>query len=146
LGEGEWKYKKHGLERRRQRRKLHIGIDAQTLQMRAICVTSNNVSKASVLPDLLQQLPEDEALESLTGDGAYDTQPVHEAVIRRGAVPVIRPRRNARIRKNSAYVHRNAATAACRRSGRGFWNAGAATTGEAWYRPTRTASNSWLSG
>ena len=44
LGEGEWKCKKHGPERRRQWRKLHIGIDAQTLQIRAICVTSNNVS------------------------------------------------------------------------------------------------------
>ncbi|KGH26153.1 transposase ISSpo9 [Comamonas testosteroni] len=31
LGEGEWKCKKHGAERRRQWRKLHIGIDAQTL-------------------------------------------------------------------------------------------------------------------
>ena len=75
LGEGEWKCKKHGPERRRQWRKLHIGIDAQTLQIRAIYVTSNNVSDAAVIPDLLQQLPQDEVLKSLTGDGAYDTQP-----------------------------------------------------------------------
>ena len=73
LGEGEWKCKKHGPERRLQWRKLHIGIDAQTLQIRAICVTSNNVSDAAVLPDLLQQLSNNEALESLAGDGAYDT-------------------------------------------------------------------------
>ena len=59
LGEGEWKCKKHGPERRRQWRKLHIGIDAKTLQIRAICVTSNNVSDAAVIPDLLQQLPGD---------------------------------------------------------------------------------------
>ncbi len=118
LGEGEWKCKKHGPERRRQWRKLHIGIDAQTLQIRAICVTSNNVSDAAVLPDLLQQLPEDEALESLTGDGAYDTQPVYEAVIQRGAVPIIPPRKNARIRKGDAFAYRNAALVACRRLGR----------------------------
>ena len=74
LGEGEWKCKKHGAEYRRQWRKLHTGIDAGTLQIRAICVTSNNVSDASVLGDLLEQLPPDEALKSLTGDGAYDTQ------------------------------------------------------------------------
>ncbi len=73
LGEGEWKCKKHGPERCRQWRKLHIGIDAQTLQVRAICVTSNNVSDAAVMPDVLQPLPDDEVLESLTGDGAYDT-------------------------------------------------------------------------
>jgi hypothetical protein len=31
LGEGEWKRKKHQPEYRRQWRKLHIGIDAETL-------------------------------------------------------------------------------------------------------------------
>ena len=121
LGEGEWKCKKHGPERRRQWRKLHIGIDAQTLQIRAICVTSNNVSDAAVIPELLHQLPEDEKLESLTGDGAYDTQPVYEAVIQRGATPIIPPRKNARIRKGDAFAYRNAAVAACRRLGRRIW-------------------------
>lgn len=61
LGEGEWKCKKHGSEYRRQWRKLHIGIDAQTMQIRAICVTSNNVSDAAMIPDLLDQLPAGEA-------------------------------------------------------------------------------------
>ena len=36
LGEGEWKRKKYGPEYRRQWRKLHIGIDAKTLQIRAV--------------------------------------------------------------------------------------------------------------
>lgn len=121
LGEGEWKCKKHGPEHRRQWRKLHIGIDAQTLQIRAITVTSNNVSDAAVIPDLLGQLPAGEVLKSMGGDGAYDTQPVHEAVIGRGAIPIIPPRKNARIRKGSAFVYRNAAIAACRRFGRKIW-------------------------
>lgn len=121
LGEGEWKCKKHGTERHRQWRKLHIGIDAQTMQIRAICVTSNNVSDAAVVPDLLAQVPEDEAIVSFTGDGAYDTQPVYEAVMQRGAVPVVPPRKNARIRKGAAFAYRNAAVAACKRLGRKIW-------------------------
>ena len=121
LGEGEWKCKKHGYERRRQWRKLHIGIDAKTLQIRAICVTSNNVSDAAVIPDLLQQLPKDEVLHSLTGDGAYDTQPVYEALMECGVIPIIAPRKNARIRKGQAFVHRNAAIVARRRLGRSIW-------------------------
>ena len=56
---------KHGVEGRRQWRKLHIGIDAQTMQLRAICVTSNNVSDAAVVPDLLAQVPGDERLSTL---------------------------------------------------------------------------------
>ena len=121
LGEGEWKCKKHGAEYRRQWRKLHIGIDADTLQIRAICVTSNNVSDASVRSDLLEQLPSDEALKSLTGDGAYDTQPAYEAVVRHGAMPIIPARKNARARKGAVFGYRNAALDSCRRLGRSIW-------------------------
>lgn len=121
LGEGEWTCKKHGAEYRRQWRKLHIGIDADTLQIRAISVTSNNVSDASVVPDLLAQLPADEALKSLTGDGAYDTQPIYEAVTMHGVIPIIPPRKNARIRKSAVFGHRNAAIAVCKRLGRSVW-------------------------
>jgi len=42
LGEGEWKRKKHQPEYRRQWRKLHIAIDAETLQIRAVQLTTNN--------------------------------------------------------------------------------------------------------
>ncbi|EJQ7927579.1 IS5 family transposase [Pseudomonas aeruginosa] len=123
LGEGEWKCKKHGAAYRRQWRKLHIGIDAQTMQIRAVCVTSNNISDAAVIADLLDQLPEGEKLESLTGDGAYDTKQVYEAVLGHGATPIIPPRKNARIRKGRAFAHRNAAIAACKRLGRRIWKA-----------------------
>ncbi|WP_222851870.1 IS5 family transposase, partial [Citrobacter portucalensis] len=44
LGEGEWKRKKHGAEYRRQWRKLHIGIDAKTLQPLARQLTIDNHS------------------------------------------------------------------------------------------------------
>ncbi len=57
LGEGEWKRKKHGAEYRRQWRKLHIAIDAKTLQIRAVQLTTNNVSDSQVLEDLLAQIP-----------------------------------------------------------------------------------------
>lgn len=73
------------------------------------------------MPDLLQQLPEDEVLHSLTGDGAYDTQPVYEAVIKRDAIDIIPPCKNARIRKGQAFAYRNVAIAARRRLGRSIW-------------------------
>lgn len=59
LGKGEWKCKKHGAERRRQWRKLHIVIDAQTLPIRAICMTGNDVSDAAVVAEMLEQVPLD---------------------------------------------------------------------------------------
>ena len=74
LGEGEWKRKKHQPEYRRQWRKLHIGIDAKTMQIRAIQLTTNNVSDSQVIGDLLDQIPQDEQIDSIYTDGAYNTK------------------------------------------------------------------------
>lgn len=53
LGEGEGKRKKHQPKYRPQWRKLHIGIDAETQQIRAVQLTTNNVSDSQVLGNLL---------------------------------------------------------------------------------------------
>lgn len=121
LGEGEWKTKKHGAERRRQWRKVHLGIDAETLQIRAIVVTTNEVGDSPVAAELLSQIPSHEKLASFTGDGAYDTQDVHEACHYWGAIPIIPPRKGARLRKGLAFAHRNEAVRACKRLGRVIW-------------------------
>ena len=42
-GEGEWFAKKHGPSKPRQWRKVHLGIDADTLEIRAIEVTGSRV-------------------------------------------------------------------------------------------------------
>ncbi|CAB5697970.1 Transposase DDE domain [Comamonas aquatica] len=101
--------------------KLHIGIDAQTLQVRAICATPNNITDAAVLPQLLEDIPAEELLLTVIGDGAYDTQSVHAAAIEHNATPSIPPRKKARMRKGDAFAHRNAAIATCWRLGRKLW-------------------------
>ena len=121
LGEGEWKTKKHGAERRRQWRKVHLGIDAQTLQIRAIAVTTNEVGDSPMAADLLGQIPSHEQVVSFTGDGAYDTKDVHEACYLRGAIPIIPPRKGSKLRKGLAFAHRNEAVKACRQLGRAIW-------------------------
>ena len=93
LGEGQWKRKKHGPEYRRQWRKIHIGIDAKTLQIRAIQLTTNNVSDSQVLGDLLNQIPQDERIDSVYTDGAYDTKQCREVIADRQAHAVIPPRK-----------------------------------------------------
>lgn len=96
LGEGEWKRKKHQPEYRRQWRKLHIGIDAETLQIRAIQLTTNNVSDSQVLENLLDQIPLDEQIDSVYTDGAYDTKQCRQVITDRQAHAVIPPRKNAK--------------------------------------------------
>ena len=96
LGEGEWKTKKHGADYCRQWRKVHLGIDATTLEIRAIEVADNATGDAPMLPYLLDQIADDEPIASVRGDGMYDTKGCHEAIAQRDAEAIISTRRNAK--------------------------------------------------
>jgi hypothetical protein len=123
LGEGEWKTKKHGAEYRRQWRKVHIGIDAETLEIRAIEVTDNKTGDSPILPELLDQIPETETITAVYGDGAYDTKECHNAIAARGAAAIIPTRKNAQLRKeNTAGARaRNDILRATKLLGRAIW-------------------------
>jgi hypothetical protein len=125
VGEGEWKRKKHGAEYRRQWRKVHLAIDAKTLEIRAIEVTDNSVGDAPMLPELLAQIAQGQEIGSVCADGAYDTKACHEAIAQRNAQAIIPPRKNARLWKNKADKMgeraRNEAVRACQRLGRKIW-------------------------
>ena len=122
-GEGEWNARKHGGPKRRVWRKIHLGIDEHTLEVRAIEVTSSDVGDAPVLPGLLDQIPASQDIVSVTADGAYDTRKCHDAIAERGAAAVIPPRRNAKPWKGetAGAVARNEALRASRRLGRTIW-------------------------
>jgi hypothetical protein len=123
LGEGEWKIKKHGADYRRQWRKVHLGIDASTLEIRAIEVTDNATGDAPMLPCLLDQIAGEERIESVRGDGAYDTKGCYEAIAQRGAHAIIPTRKNAKPWKDKrpGAEARNAILAATRHLGRKIW-------------------------
>jgi len=122
-GEGEWHARKHGGPKRRVWRKLHIGIDEQTLEVRAVEITGSNIGDAPVLPNPLDQIPEDEEIGSVTADGAYDTRKCHDAIAERGAHAVIPPRRNAKPWKaaTAGAIARNEALRASKYLGRALW-------------------------
>ena len=73
-GEGEWNARKHGGSKRRIWRKIHIGTDEETLEVRAVEVTTSNVGDAPMLPELLNQISPDHDIGSIAADGAYDTR------------------------------------------------------------------------
>ena len=54
-GEGEWNARKHAGSKRRVWRKIHIGIDEETLEVRAVQVTGSNIGDAPKLPELLNK-------------------------------------------------------------------------------------------
>lgn len=123
LGEGEWKTKKHGAEYRRQWRKVHLGIDEETLEIRAVEVTSNNVGDAPMLPELLAQIPQEERIASVSADGAYDTKACYTSIAARNAEAVIPVRKNGKPWKENTLgaKSRNEALRTTLRLGRAIW-------------------------
>jgi hypothetical protein len=122
-GEGEWNARKHGGPKRRLWRKIHIGIDEQTLEIRAIEVTSSSIGDAPILPDLLNQIPPDQELGRVTADGAYDTRKCQDAIAARNAHAVVPPRKNAKLWKpdTPGARARNEAVRSSKYLGRALW-------------------------
>lgn len=122
-GEGEWNARKHGGAKRRIWRKVHLGIDEKTLEIRAVEFTSSDIGDAPMLPELLDQIPPDQEIGSVTADGAYDTRKCHDAIADRGAYAVIPLRKNAKLWKpdSAGATARNAALRASKRLGRKIW-------------------------
>ena len=95
-GAGEWLIEKHGTKKRRSWRKLHIGVDADTGQIVAAEVTTNDVDDGSRVGPLLDQVTDPVA--SFTGDGAYDRDDVYGAVAgRHPEAAVVAPPRSTAV-------------------------------------------------
>ena len=109
LGDGAWFARKHGTHRRRQYRKVHLAMDTATGDIRVVEFTSSDHGDSPVLPHLLDQIPPDEQIGTVTGpfhglhanhcratDGAFDTRRCHTAILDRGGTAVIPIRKNGR--------------------------------------------------
>ncbi len=144
-GDGEWLARKHGASRRRQWRKVHIAMDADTVDVRAVEFTSSRQGDSPLLPELLAQIPPEEKIGTIiapcgdcdaitcrAADGADDTRRCHRAINERGADAVIPIRRNDRARKEdcTAAIARNEILRATRHLGRALWKRWQATTSE----------------
>ena len=123
LGDGEWQARKHGVQGRRRWRKVHLAMDTATSDIRAVEFTACQEGDSPVLPDLLDQIPDDEDIGTVTADGAYDTRRGHSAIIARGGTAIIPIRKNGRPWKEDcpAAQARNETLRATRHYGRAFW-------------------------
>ena len=94
-GPGKWLVEKHATRTCRSWRKLHIGVDADTGQIIAAELTSNDVGDGSQVDPLLEQIAGPVA--SFTGDGAYDRDDVYREVCQRHpeAAVIVPPRSSA---------------------------------------------------
>jgi hypothetical protein len=77
-GPGEWLVEKHGAQRRRAWKKLHIGLDAASGRVVAATLTDHDVDDGSQVGALLDQV--EKPLACFIADGAYAQTGVTAAV------------------------------------------------------------------
>lgn len=104
-GEGEWKVKAHGKDKRRVWRKLHVATDAATHRLTAASLTDKEVLERNLLSELLARTATE--VERVCGDGAYDFGQCYRAIKRRGAVALIPPREGAVLRGRTPFERRD---------------------------------------
>jgi hypothetical protein len=118
-GEGEWKMRLHGKERRRTWRKLHLAVDHRTHEVISLSMTDKDTLDRAELPHLLKAA-EGEVLEVL-GDGAYDFEVCHAAIRKRGARAVIPPKKGAKVRGAPQFRDRDEAVVRSTEVGKEEW-------------------------
>jgi hypothetical protein len=100
-GPGEWLVEKHGTQRRRAWRKLHLAVDATTGTIVASTLTSKEIDDAAELGALLDQV--DAPLAAVVADGAYDQDRVYDDVAEHSAeAAVVVPPRSTAVLSASA--------------------------------------------
>jgi transposase len=77
-GKDEWNQEKHGVAARRTWLKLHLAVD-ENHQIIACELTTPETGDPTAVPDLLAQI--DTSFETFIADGAYDGDPVSQAVL-----------------------------------------------------------------
>ncbi|MCW4446364.1 IS5 family transposase [Vibrio splendidus] len=98
FGEREWKVKKHGVEKRRTWRKLHLDVDVDTHEAIGAEVSLVSVDDSEVLPTLLNPLRR--KILTVSANGAYDTKICYKTLKNKGCTPPIPPRKNAALWKD----------------------------------------------
>ena len=77
FGRDEWHQEKYKVSAKRSWRKLHIAVDIDHV-IHACVLTDRFTSDDAAVPDLLEQVEGE--IEHVTADGAYDKNPVYNAV------------------------------------------------------------------
>ena len=118
-GKDEWHQEKHDVPARRTWRKLHLAIDEHH-QVLACELTTPEVGDTTAVPDLLDQITT--PFEMFMGDGAYDGEPVAQAVLTKqpNAQVIIPPHKSA-VRSDTGTTWRDQHIGTIAQKGRATW-------------------------
>ena len=106
-GEGEWCASKHGMQRLRTWRKIHLAVNANDLQIVGCKLTHSRIQDGTPLNELIDMVPGE--IRQIIGDGAYDKFHCYEVAHRRGSKGIFPPQTGARLSLETPH-HRKAAS------------------------------------
>lgn len=92
-GEGEWKVRQHGKQKRRRWKKFHIAICPDSHEIILAEATELEEADCEVMPRLLKKAPR--SVEAVIGDGAFHTVNCYQATYEKKASLLVPPRRGA---------------------------------------------------
>lgn len=97
-GEGEWKVRTHGADKRRVWKKLHIAMNANNFEILDEELTTLKVHDARMGERFIDRLlKKNEMIRNFRGDGAYDTHALYFKCEQYEIEPIIPPRKGAKM-------------------------------------------------
>ena len=96
-GEGEWKMRTHGKEKRRGWRKLHLSVHPDTFDIVAMALTEAKTGDSKVLPQLLEAIDQ---VGKVYADGAYMFKNCFDTIAAKGGQAIINLRSGTSLSEN----------------------------------------------
>jgi hypothetical protein len=103
FGEGEWKVRKHGKDKRRTWKKLHLSVDEASGEVLAVEMTDGDAADGPLLPELVAESYQEGGSEigQSSADGAYDSWDNDQFLTELGIKSTIPPRKSSKIRQHA---------------------------------------------
>jgi Transposase DDE domain len=101
FGEGEWKTRKWGADKRRTWLKMHIGVDKRSGQIVGVRLTDSGQQDGEEFAPLLASIEGE--IDNVNGDGAYDSYANYALIKERGERALIPARHGAVICEKPSY-------------------------------------------
>lgn len=117
-GEGEWKVRKHGWNKHRTWRKIHVASDGKDLEIVSVVTTGNEVDDATAGIEVVEQI--EESIGRIIGDGGYDKKKFREGISQQ-IEQIIPPQKNAVLSTDEKMNQRNEAIKSIEELGREKW-------------------------
>ncbi len=108
---GQWMNKKWNVQRKKKGYlKIHVAVDIKSKKILSMEITDEHTHDSKMLPSLVDEIlkaNEDDRIDKLLADGAYDSNDIFRYVSEKGITSCIKVRKNAKRVRKAGNIFRN---------------------------------------